>query len=501
MTYFLAFPLLATGNALAHGRAGLSQGLSPKGLLKDLSFGLQLQQKLDQLGTDGSDLLSQLAGMLQAGTPLATIIDRVSKAVAQALASATGNSGDTTRRRTLERALASALAPPGTSPPGQSPLRQAQRYDEAVALEQRLTNLLSKISGELKNAGQQSRFSGAVLDADTAREIPAQQQNKQSTGTTQQPAAPLALAESILRNVLQQLQQDASQTPQPTQSSAQPASQQITVQSADVLGRMLARAANAQAQSAQQPTAPAANAVSAHTATATSPAPSASPSDIFARLMHVIAQSAGDHASGQGGQGNKQSQEFAFSKNALPAVHLSQTANTTIAAPAFTAAIANASAPAAQPLSPAMQPYVDPQAIIEQVVKGIVVSNAGGTSSLSMRLQPEHLGDVALKLTVTGNTISANIVAQNADVRHALLQNQGQLARSLAEAGLSLGKFSVDVSGGNPGFSQQQQQHRSFARTGSVHLTNVAEDDMWADSRFGPPVLAGSKPLVLNYLA
>jgi len=119
-----------------------------------------------------------------------------------------------------------------------------------------------------------------------------------------------------------------------------------------------------------------------------------------------------------------------------------------------------------------------------------------------MRLQPEHLGDVSLKLTVSGTTISANIIAQNADVRDMLLSNQQQLVRTLAQAGLSLGNFSVDVSGGNPGFSQQQsQQHRSLSKAGALHMDAAAEDDAWADSRFGPPVLAGSKSLVLNYLA
>jgi flagellar hook-length control protein FliK len=145
---------------------------------------------------------------------------------------------------------------------------------------------------------------------------------------------------------------------------------------------------------------------------------------------------------------------------------------------------------------------MDPQSVIEQVVKGITMRNSGSTSEMRMRLQPEHLGDVSLKLTVSGTTISANIVAQNADVRDMLLSNQQQLVRTLAEAGLSLGNFSVDVSGGNPGFSQQQsQQHRSLSKAGALHVDAAAEDDTWADSRFGPPVLAGSKSLVLNYLA
>ena len=485
----MALPLLAIGELVGHSLFGHKGSSHAKGLLNDLSFGSQLQRKLDQLGTDGTSLLSQLASMLQAGTPMATIIDRVAKAVSNALANATGNGGDVTRRRTLERALAAALAPPGTSPPNQS------RVQQAAALERRLGDLLSKISREMTSAGQQKRFSGAVLDAKPAREIPAQQMN-QSTGNT--PAASLSFAESILQSVMQQLQQDASQAApqtatQPAAHTATAAAQQITVQSTDVLGRMLARAASADVQHAGQTAAPAA-------AVTTPPSSThASPSDLFARLVTAITQSSSENASRQGG---KQSEEFAFANRALPVLHHTPASSNATPAAAFATATLNASAPAAQPGSLPATPYtIDPQAVIEQVVKGIVLRNAGSTSELRMRLQPEHLGDVSLKLTVTGSTITANIIAQNADVRHALLSNQQQLARSLAEAGLSLGKFSVDVSGGNPGFSQQQSQHhRSLSKAGALHIAALAEDDTWADP-FAPPVLTGARPLVLNHLA
>jgi hypothetical protein len=460
----LALPLIAAlGEAAA--KAALSpKGVHGKGLHTASSFGSALQQKLDQLGTDGTDimggdLLAQLASMLQTAAPQAD---------------------NPTRRRTLERALAAALAPPGSSPP-------------------------AHLKG-LKTAGQQSRFSGQVLDANTAREIPAQQQTKDPTGA-QVPDGSLAIAESILKNALQQLQgnaaaaqsvpqqavpaQPAQQTQQQPQQQPQQPVPQITVQSADVLGRMLARAAKADpSNSGTSAAVPSAGANSA---------PSA-PSDLFARLMNVIAQSSGEHSTHQNG---KQSQDPAFAKSAPAAAQHTTFSSNTAGAPAFATAMSTATATAAQPASLPATPYaMDPQSVIEQVVKGITMRNSGSTSEMRMRLQPEHLGDVSLKLTVSGTTISANIVAQNADVRDMLLSNQQQLVRTLAEAGLSLGNFSVDVSGGNPGFSQQQsQQHRSLSKAGALHVDAAAEDDTWADSRFGPPVLAGSKSLVLNYLA
>jgi flagellar hook-length control protein FliK len=333
------------------------------------------------------------------------------------------------------------------------------------------------------------------LDANSAREIPAQQQTNGRTGTN--PAAPaLSLAASILQQVAAQFQGAAAQQNAPQNASRIAAAPQtaahVTVQAADVLGRMLARAANAEGQ----PTGAPAPAPTAPTASHGTP----SPSQLFARLMSVIAQSSNQQTPSGG---EKQSSQFAFGKDALPAAHAQSSNTQTALVPAFSTALSNASAPAAQSAASSAMPYaIDPQSVIEQLVKGISLRNFGTTSEVRMRLQPEHLGDVSLKLTVSGNTITANIVAQNADVRDMLLSNQQQLARTLAEAGLSLGNFSVDVSGGNAGFSQQHtaQQH-SLGKTSALHLGSVAEDETWADSRFGPPVMAGSKALVLNYLA
>jgi flagellar hook-length control protein FliK len=321
------------------------------------------------------------------------------------------------------------------------------------------------------------------LDANSARETPARQQTKTTDGAA--PSGVLPSAESILRRVIAQLKGDS-----PAQNAAQTAPQQP----ADILGRMLARAANADAQ--RNGSTP----VSGATAHATQPPGSDSSSQIFARLIHVIAQAANDNASNDGG---KQSKQFAFDKNAMPQIHHTQSSVSNTTVPAFSAALTNATASAVQSGPAAAPPAIDPQAVIEQVVKGIVTRNFGSTSEVRMRLQPENLGDVSLKLTVTGNTISANIVAQNADVRNMLMGNQHLLARTLAEAGLSLGNFSVDVSGGNPGFSQQQTaQHRSLSKAGALHMSALGDaDESWADSGFGPPVLTGAKPLVLNYLA
>jgi flagellar hook-length control protein FliK len=421
---------------------------------KGFKFAGTLDQKLLDLTSDG-DLLSQIAGLLQSGTPMDTIVQRVTTQLADGLTRAAGKADDANARSTLQRALANALAPPGNSPP------------TAAALEQRLQKLLTTLSSTANSTGQQSEFSGQVLDANSARETPAQQKDPTFTGA---PAdAVHAFAQALLQKAVS--------------GSPAPAPQ------ADILTRILTRAANADAQRSGQP---------AQAAPAGAHTPSASA--LFDRLIAIVAEHA--QAQPDAKTGKQPTSEFTLEQNApsqAPSVHQAQT--TLAAAPAFSSQVSSATGAAPAP-TPAVSSTVDPHAVIEQIIKGIAMRTVGSTSELRLRLQPEHLGDVALKLTVNGNTVSANIVAQNAHVRDVLLANQQQLARSLSDAGLSLGNFSVDVSGGNSGFTQQhtRQQHAAgSSRSFGVALSG--EDDQWNDTRFGPPLVAAGKALVLNYLA
>jgi flagellar hook-length control protein FliK len=445
-------------DALSIGAAGI------RGLGKVSAFGSLLDKKLQDLG-GGSDVLAQLAGLLQAGTPMTNIVDKVATELSKAIARASGKGDDAGAQRTLQRALAGALAPPGTSPPHGS-----DSATQVATLVQQLKDVLTKLTSELNTAGQKSEFSGAVLDADQAKEIPAQQMKPPTREDSQ--AATASFVQSLLNRVAGQ-QNAAPALPDP-------------------LARILARAANADVQRGGTPAARMAvpgNTITGATGTAT----------LFQRLIAVIAERGGTQPDG----GGKGSHDPAPAQNATPAPQAPS--NLPAAASNFQAQIAAAPVSSGHSLyaSAGATPYttLDPQSVIEQVVKGIVLRNSGATSEVRMRLQPEHLGDVSLKLSVTGNTITANIVAQNADVRDMLLSNQQQLARSLSEAGLSLGNFSVDVSGGNAGFNQQRSQQQAKLGRAGFAAALAGEDDTWVDPRFGPPIVSGSSALVLNYLA
>jgi flagellar hook-length control protein FliK len=154
------------------------------------------------------------------------------------------------------------------------------------------------------------------------------------------------------------------------------------------------------------------------------------------------------------------------------------------------------------------QTTVDPNLVVSQLLHGLSLNTVDTTSTVRMRLVPEELGDVSVKLTIEGNSVSAQVMAQTPAAHDALVAGQGQLARAFEDAGLKLTSFNVDLAGGFASFQQQQQQQSSQqgssnGRTllGGVDTPETDDASLVAAPNFGPPVLAGVSWSALNYLA
>jgi flagellar hook-length control protein FliK len=240
---------------------------------------------------------------------------------------------------------------------------------------------------------------------------------------------------------------------------------------------MLGRAANAQTQRSDTPQI--SNTASANASQLVS---KQAESAAFDRLIAAVGERSTSQPQAQSASDQPHAPQIpvaAVSSQSAPAVSAVQTQAVTLAAA-----------------------VIDPESIIEQMVKSMTMRSSGGTSQVNLRLQPDHLGSVALKITVTGTTIDANVIAQSGHVRDLLVNGQQQLARSLSDAGLTLGTFSVDVSGGNAGFTGRHAQHQHApAKAGSFGVALDDEDPQTDDGRFGPPLIAPGQSIVLNYLA
>ncbi|GFE59486.1 flagellar hook-length control protein FliK [Geobacter sp. AOG2] len=119
-----------------------------------------------------------------------------------------------------------------------------------------------------------------------------------------------------------------------------------------------------------------------------------------------------------------------------------------------------------------LQGSAQPSGLSEQILQQVKDRLAGheiktGSDQIVLRLSPENLGELKVNLTMDGQRLKVEIVAQNHMVRDSLLQNSDSLKESLARQNISMDSFSVTTDGrgaGNPGQGQQQNGWREFAQ-------------------------------------
>lgn len=520
----------------SHGHKGIdpsAQTTNPYGA----SFGSVLSGQMDALGA--GDPLAQLTALVQNGTPISTVVDRLANLVSQRAGAHPG---------AVAKSIKSALSPPSNAPPGTTAAQQV------TALARRLQNWIGGVAGGAdQRVGQQSDTSGQVLDANRARELPAQTDPEsasskldvsalarsllaqvaasfgavQSAQTTAA-ATPLASspahaavsafseaakASTGLASTLARLQGDVASNTQQTTAASATASPSEHSDAAGLLARMLTRAAAVNAQVNGSAIAAQTSQVRGANTGGTLPhgeGVNFAQTTAAARLEAALGDIVAATAQNQGGNASTDNQSGSFgSGNSLLG---NAPAASSKAAPATTSDALAFAVPTGSPAqflhtqsatSSAYGSSVDPSALIEQVVKSMSMrTQSDGTSQLSVRLVPEHLGSVTLNLKVDGSNVSATAVAQNADVRNALVAHQQTLARSLAESGLKLTSFNVNMSGGNAGHDQPRDRTSGFGRQYAVHEVAASGHSDSTESSSGDPAIVPQSTLALfNYLA
>ncbi|HEY0395503.1 MAG TPA: flagellar hook-length control protein FliK [Candidatus Elarobacter sp.] len=190
--------------------------------------------------------------------------------------------------------------------------------------------------------------------------------------------------------------------------------------------------------------------------------------------------------------------------------------STTTVQPAFSFAIpvvheAPAIVPPAQAATLPQPQHVDANAVVDQMLRGMTVRTSDGQSEVRLRLVPESLGDVSVKLIVSGGSVDASITAHTAEAQNALAGGAGQLAKTLADAGLKLQSFTVGLAGGAFADARDQsRQNDAWTRSGarriggmrSADVDDAADAALLADvPSIGPPIYsARSLPGSLSYL-
>jgi hypothetical protein len=489
-------------------------------------------------------LQKKIADLLAKGESVSEIVQQLAASLATTFAQHFGGDPAAIQNQ-LQQAFASALSPPTSTGP---PLSNA---DLASALAQQFRQVADVAAGVLGETGQSNRlFAGSISDAATTAGV---QPAPQTSDNDPTPADSMANNAAVLLASLTASQGDGK-------TVATNGAPVIGSNGDTLLGRILTRAAQSSqsAPAGQQTSGTAASAAQsgplsltvsalaqATAALDNGAAPVATDSSVAAIQRAVVnaeAQSVVNSGSAPVTTSSsatppelspavlafvKAFSDAIASANAAPTTKtiasdtdpgsLLQTTDLSSQAPsigAFAPVQASAqndavSADGSQsPVPLPSQTTVDPNLVVSQLLHGLSLNAVDTTSTVRMRLVPEELGDVSVKLTIEGSSVSAQVMAQTPAAHDALVAGQGQLARAFEDAGLKLTSFNVDLAGGFASFQQQQQQQSSqqgapngHPLLGGVDTPETDDGSLVAAPNFGPPVLAGVSWSALNYLA
>ena len=83
--------------------------------------------------------------------------------------------------------------------------------------------------------------------------------------------------------------------------------------------------------------------------------------------------------------------------------------------------------------------------VSEQVIRSARVLTRGGASEVTMRLDPQELGAVTVRLSSEGQVVSGEIVVENQKVQEIVQRNLGALREALAGQGIQIENIDVSV--------------------------------------------------------
>ncbi|GFO53348.1 hypothetical protein GMSM_03550 [Geomonas sp. Red276] len=129
--------------------------------------------------------------------------------------------------------------------------------------------------------------------------------------------------------------------------------------------------------------------------------------------------------------------------------------------------------PAAQPAPAESSAHLKSleQSIMAQVKDGVVTHDAKGNSQITVRLNPDELGELKIQVKMVDNTVKVEVQADNKMVKDLLMGNLDNLKQALAGKNFTMEGFNVST--GNGGFNgsladqgnSQQQSTPRFLRS------------------------------------
>ncbi|ABO50913.1 flagellar hook-length control protein [Desulforamulus reducens MI-1] len=116
---------------------------------------------------------------------------------------------------------------------------------------------------------------------------------------------------------------------------------------------------------------------------------------------------------------------------------------------------------------------------LQEMVKSLLVQQQSGQTTLKMKLQPEHLGEVTVKLTWSKGELSAQFVTSSGMAKEALETTFPQLRELLAQQNIRLSEAAVFMGqqsngqGGQNTFAERQRWQESSQKRGKGQYTGL----------------------------
>ncbi|SHH27363.1 hook-length control protein FliK [Caloranaerobacter azorensis DSM 13643] len=119
---------------------------------------------------------------------------------------------------------------------------------------------------------------------------------------------------------------------------------------------------------------------------------------------------------------------------------------------------------------------IDKNMLMKQIVEKLIINPRKMNPEIRIKLKPEVLGDLFLKITTKENLVSARIIVENYQVKQAIEANLDMLKDNLKEQGLEVYEFSIDIgqssnfdnynsqSGYNRNYSMNQEKNKLISQ-------------------------------------
>jgi flagellar hook-length control protein FliK len=93
-----------------------------------------------------------------------------------------------------------------------------------------------------------------------------------------------------------------------------------------------------------------------------------------------------------------------------------------------------------------LQRLQDAQAVIKQISKHVGTQEGMRTNEISMKLEPEYLGNVRINVKIQNEVVNAQIIVDNENVKEMLDANMTALRSSMMDSQIKVDKVDVQVS-------------------------------------------------------